>query len=91
MSCGCATIYTKRPPGPELVEDGVNGLLVDPDNPDEIADAILRLLQDDALAQRLGEAGRKLVEEKYSVEAVLPQNIRFYEECIASFRAKRQG
>lgn len=91
MSCGCATIYTKRPPGPELVEDGVNALLVDPDNPDEIADAILRLLQDDALAQRLGEAGRKLVEEKYSVEAVLPQNIRFYEECIASFRAKRQG
>lgn len=91
MSCGCATIYTKRSSGPELVEDGVNGLLVDPDDPAEIADAILRLLRDDALAQRLGEAGRRLVEEKYSVEAVLPQNVRFYEECIASFRAKRQG
>ncbi|MEW6577691.1 MAG: glycosyltransferase family 4 protein [Chloroflexota bacterium] len=90
MACGCPTIYTKHPPGPELVEDGVNGLLVDPDNPDEIADAILRLLQDDNLARRLGEAGRKLVQEKYSVEAVLPQNIRFYEECIANFQATRK-
>lgn len=90
MSCGCPTIYTKRPPGPELIDDGVNGLLVDPDKPDEIAAAILRLLQDDDLARRLGKAGRKLVQEKYSVEAVLPQNIRFYEECIASFQAARK-
>jgi len=90
MACGCATIYTKRPPGPELVEDGVNGLLVDPDDPNEIADAILRLLQDDELARRLGEAGRKLVEERYSVEAMLPRNVRFYERCIADFKAKRR-
>lgn len=91
MAWGCATIFTKRPPGPELIDDGINGLLVDPDEPDEIADAILRLLQDDTLAQRLGEAGRKLVEAKYSVEAVLPQNIRFYKKCITSFSAELLG
>ncbi len=94
MSCGCPTIYTRRPPGPELMEDGIHGLLVDPDDPGDIATAILRLLEDDDLAQRLGEAGRKLVQEKYSVEVIVPQNIRFYEECIARFNAdfrKQQG
>ncbi len=43
---------------PDVVADGETGLLVDPDRPDEIADALVRILSDRALAERLGEGGR---------------------------------
>ena len=44
-----------------LIRDGVDGLLVDPADPNRIAGAIVRLLADDELAARLGEAGRQRV------------------------------
>ena len=43
---------------PDVVTDGETGFLVDPDRPEEIADALVRILSDRALAERLGEGGR---------------------------------
>ena len=43
---------------PDVVWDGETGLLVDPDRPAEIADALVRVLGDRALAERLGEGGK---------------------------------
>jgi glycosyltransferase involved in cell wall biosynthesis len=43
---------------PDVVADGETGLLVDPDRPDEIADALVRILSDRELAQRLGDGAR---------------------------------
>ncbi len=43
---------------PDLVEDGVNGLLVDPSDTNGLAEALVRLLSDRALAERLGAAAR---------------------------------
>ncbi len=45
---------------PDVVKDGETGLLVDPDSPAEIADALVRLLSDRELAERLGMGGRAL-------------------------------
>jgi glycosyltransferase involved in cell wall biosynthesis len=45
---------------PDVVLDGETGVLVDPDRPDDIADGLVRILSDRALAQRLGEGGRAL-------------------------------
>jgi hypothetical protein len=58
MAQGCPVIYSNRHSGPELIDHGRNGLLVDPDRSDEIAAAIVRLLRDGAEAARLGAAGR---------------------------------
>jgi glycosyltransferase involved in cell wall biosynthesis len=44
---------------PDVVWEGETGLLVDPDRPDEIAEALVRILSDRALAQRLGDAARE--------------------------------
>ncbi|MFP4477530.1 MAG: glycosyltransferase family 4 protein [Desulfatibacillaceae bacterium] len=49
---------------PDSVRDGGTGLLVDPDSPKDIADAIRRLLADSALARRLGSAGRARAENE---------------------------
>lgn len=52
---------------PELVEDGVTGLLVPPESPGALAEALLRLLADPAEGGRLGLAGRRVVEERYTL------------------------
>jgi glycosyltransferase involved in cell wall biosynthesis len=85
MACGCPTIYTKLSCGPEVVRDRVDGLLVDPDRPSEIAETILTLLSSEEMAGRLSEAGRARVLELYSLEKLLPANREFLNEAIRSF------
>jgi phosphatidylinositol alpha-1,6-mannosyltransferase len=50
----------------EVIQQDVNGLLVDPDSPEEISGAILALLGDDNRRRRLGEAGYTTLSEKYT-------------------------
>lgn len=88
MAAACPTVYTRRGSGPELIEDERHGLLIDPARPDEIAEAILRLLRDDELADRLGRAGRRHVEENFSLDTLIKQNERFYEDCLRRFDAR---
>jgi glycosyltransferase involved in cell wall biosynthesis len=82
MACGCPTIYTRRGSGPELAEDGREVVLVDPDDPGEVARAIIRLLRDDVFASHLGAAGQALVRLRYSLESLIRENETFYHECL---------
>jgi glycosyltransferase involved in cell wall biosynthesis len=56
---GRAVVGGNRAGIPDVVEDAVNGLLVDPDDPRALADALVRILSDRALAERLGAAARR--------------------------------
>jgi glycosyltransferase involved in cell wall biosynthesis len=85
MACSCATIYSTRGSGPELIEDGCDGLLVDPGNPDQIADAVIQVLKNPRWARTLGEAGRRRVSETFATSVLIPQYERFYRTCIASY------
>ncbi len=87
MAAGCPTVYTRRGSGPELIEDEKNGLLIDPAQPHQIAEAILRLLRDDQLAERMGRAGRRQIEENFSLDTIIKQNESFYEDCLRRFDA----
>jgi phosphatidylinositol alpha-1,6-mannosyltransferase len=51
---------------PEVVRDGETGLLVDPEDPRAVAEAIVQLLADRDLARRMGETGRRWVTEEFS-------------------------
>jgi glycosyltransferase involved in cell wall biosynthesis len=55
---------------PELIIDGRTGILVDRDNPSALAGALLRLMDDPALAKAMGIAGRRRAEEQFSWERV---------------------
>ena len=88
MAYGCPTIVSKRGSGPELLVHGREGLLVDPDNTQEIAEAILGVLRNPSLAQHLGEAGRMRVRQVFSIDRLVGQNLSFYEQCSLEFRAK---
>jgi glycosyltransferase involved in cell wall biosynthesis len=81
MAQGCPTIYSRLSSGPELITDGVDGLLVDPANVKEITQALVRVLGDSGLANRLGNAGRRRV-ENFSVQALARRNLAFYQQCM---------
>jgi glycosyltransferase involved in cell wall biosynthesis len=65
MATGLPVVTTNVSGIPELVVDGVSGLLVPPDDPDATAAALLRLFADPQLAVRLGRAGQALVRERF--------------------------
>jgi len=91
MACGCPVIYTRRGPGPELIRDDRDGLLVDPDRPEEIGAAIVRLLADDLAATRLGEAGQARARDHFSLQVLLPQNEAFYASCLDRWKGYGNG
>jgi glycosyltransferase involved in cell wall biosynthesis len=65
MACGVPVVTTGVSGIPELVTDGVNGLLVEPDDPVALAAAVRRLAGDRELAIRLAWAGRRTVAEHF--------------------------
>jgi glycosyltransferase involved in cell wall biosynthesis len=67
MACGVPVVSTRLSGIPELIEDGVDGLLVAPNDPWALAEAIERLLTDNALAHALGLAGRCKVEASFDM------------------------
>lgn len=69
---------------PELIRDGVDGLLVEPSDDEALADAIGRLIDDPALRQRLGRAGRRKVMAKYHLQ-------RNTDRLATIFRRRLQG
>src|SRR5712692_8607770 len=63
---------------PEIVEDGVNGLLVPPRDHHALADAIVRVLKDAELRRRMGEAGFARVNERFTVERMVAETAAVY-------------
>jgi glycosyltransferase involved in cell wall biosynthesis len=68
MQAGLPVVTTRRASIPEIVADGVNGLLVEEQNADDLAVKILRLVDDPALRARMGEANRKRFADFYTHE-----------------------
>jgi glycosyltransferase involved in cell wall biosynthesis len=68
---------------PEIVEDGADALVVPAKDSKALAAAINRLLGDPDLRLRLGEAGRKKVEQRFSVTSMTDGNLAVYRELEA--------
>ena len=69
---------------PEVVEDGVSGLVVPRGNAAALADGILRALRDPEAAARRAEAGRHLVEERFTRPRLIDGTLQVYRELLVS-------
>ena len=73
---------------PDVVTDGVTGFLVAPENPEQLADKIVYLIEHPEEGERMGKAGRKLVEERFTWDNIAEAITRIYKSklgCITYF------
>lgn len=68
MAAGCAVVGSAVPGVQEVIDDGVDGLLVRAADPDALADALERLLRDEVLCNRLGRAAHERALHEFSRE-----------------------
>jgi len=83
MACARPVVATPVGGVPDAVVDEVTGLLIPPDDPHRLAAAILRLLRDRDTAGRMGAAGRRRVEESFSLEGFASGVEAVYQDLLA--------
>ena len=67
---------------PEAVRDGLNGRLIEPGDAAGLAAAMKQLLGDAALRERMGLAGRQLVLDEFSIDAMCEGNLAIYRKVL---------
>jgi glycosyltransferase involved in cell wall biosynthesis len=86
-ACGRPLIASNVAGCREVCRDGVNGVLVEPRDASQLAEAITSLLATPDLQRRYGTAGRDLVEEYFSVEHIGAQTLQYYRELLDTKRS----
>jgi glycosyltransferase involved in cell wall biosynthesis len=79
MMAGAPIVCTRVGGVPEVIENGVNGLMVPPADDDALASAILTILNDRELAKRLSRNGLKIARERFNWEKTARETLVLYE------------
>lgn len=82
MAAGRPIVATRIDGVTEVVQHNTTGLLIPPRDPSALAAAITSLLKDQGLAHRLGRGGRKLVEERFTINRIAAEVDRFYTDLL---------
>jgi len=78
-ACGRAIVTTNIPGCREVVRHNENGILVPPGSLKKLLEAIMRLIEDKSLREKMGANGRKIVEKEFSEEIVARETMALYE------------
>jgi glycosyltransferase involved in cell wall biosynthesis len=84
MACGVPVIGTRVGGIPEIIQHGYNGLLVEPNNSDDLADAIIQLLSDSELRKQLRIAGVETA-HRFDVSRMMECTYSIYKRIIGSW------
>jgi L-malate glycosyltransferase len=82
MACGCCAIASNVGGNPELIEDGVTGLLFQPGDETALVNALERLIENPALRQRLAESAVERIHANFSLQASAARMAEIYVELI---------
>jgi L-malate glycosyltransferase len=82
MAMGVPCVATRIGGTVDVLRGGVTGLLVEPNNVPQLSQGLLGLLEDRDLARRLGAAGRRAVEEAFSLDVVADRYVGLYRELL---------
>jgi glycosyltransferase involved in cell wall biosynthesis len=91
QSCGVPVVATRVAAVAEAVEDGVTGLLVAPERPEALADAILRLVEDVELRAQRGAAGREAATQRFDADQVTDVYVQAYQAALAHAELREPG
>jgi len=90
MACGAPVICTRVASMPEIVQDGVTGFIVPPNDPRALAERICWLRDHPSEAQKMGRAGRLRVLDKFTWPAVVRRCLTAYENALRPTTPRRQ-
>jgi glycosyltransferase involved in cell wall biosynthesis len=86
MAMGVPVVATKVSAIPELVDDEETGLLVDPGQPQQLAEAMLRVLTDAALRDRIIPAARQRVQQDFDNKVLIRQLADIYKSEVGGLK-----
>jgi glycosyltransferase involved in cell wall biosynthesis len=84
MACGLPCVATRVSGSEDIITHEINGLLVQPEQPAEMAQALQRILEDPGLARRLGQEGRNTILREYQLNEVVEQCLSLYQRLLKS-------
>jgi glycosyltransferase involved in cell wall biosynthesis len=84
MAVGKPVVCANKHAAPEMIENGVSGLLCDPHSPREIAGCIAQVLEDGQFAAALGQAARARVERLFAARQWVDKNLEYYQQILLS-------
>jgi len=82
MAVGLPVVATRAGAVPEIIEDGVSGILVPPRDPNAMAEAVISLLRDPQRVSSIGKAARRRVEELFTVQQYLAGVEQVYQQVL---------
>jgi glycosyltransferase involved in cell wall biosynthesis len=86
MSVGLPVVTTAVGGNPEIVVEGTTGLLAPAENPQALADAILRMCRVKSSWKEMGRAGRERVEEHFNIRSTMAHYETLYEQALSTKR-----
>jgi glycosyltransferase involved in cell wall biosynthesis len=84
MACGLPIVATRVGGLPDLVSDGVNGVLVEPGQPDQLAAALHKLYLDSELRYAMQQNSYRLASQQHDIERCVTRLIDIYEDTLSS-------
>ena len=84
LGCGLPCVATRVSGHPEVIQDGVNGFLVDPDDPVQMAERCSLLLGDESRRAAFSAAGRSAVAERFSIERQCADYLDLYGTMVGT-------
>jgi glycosyltransferase involved in cell wall biosynthesis len=91
MACGLPCIATRVSGSEDIIADGLNGILVESEQPVQMADALRRVMEDTELAERLGREARVTVVREYQLAQRVDRCLALYRELLAENHNARAG
>jgi len=88
-ACG-KPVVSSRIPNLEFIEEQKAGILVEPENPEELAEAIIKLLKDEKLREEMGRNGREYAVKNHSWESVAKKVAEVCESAVRENKNKRE-
>ncbi len=87
MAAGKPVVATNIKGNNELVLDGVSGYLVQPNNPEELANRIVTILNNKKLAKEMGKRGSERIKKEFNISTNVKKIERIYNELLTNYNS----
>ncbi len=91
LACKNPVIATRKGGLPSAVKNGVNGILIRPRSTRQIVEACNKLLENEELRNKMGEAARQTIEQKFTWKKIAQKHIRIYKKAYLNGNNKKSG